>query len=339
VWARREAGPHGGLTQGLPLMPLAKLILWRIALGIVTLLLVSILIFLATNALPGDPARAILGARATPEALAELRSQLGLDKPVITRYGVWLGDFVTGDLGQSLAGMKQPVSEVIGRRLYNSMILVLLASLISVPLSMALGSYTALKRDTKLDSGVTVGTLTLAALPEFVIGIALILLLSTQALHLFPPISRLNPFEPMSQQLDAFILPVLTLTLAVLPYISRMMRASTIEVLESEYISMARLKGVPEPLVMRRHTLPNAVVPAIQGTAMQLAWLAGGIVVVEYLFSYPGIGSALVDAVANRDYPVIQALVLIMASVYVVLNLIADILTILITPRLRTGMR
>ncbi len=320
-------------------MPLARLILWRIALGIVTLLLVSILIFLATNALPGDPARAILGARATPEALAELRAELGLDKPVVTRYGVWLGDFVTGDLGQSLAGMKQPVSDVIGQRLYNSALLVALASLLSVPLSMALGAYTALKRDTKFDGGVTIGTLALAALPEFVIGIALILLLSTQALHLFPPISRLNPFEPMSQQLDAFILPVLTLTLAVLPYISRMMRASTIEVLESEYISMARLKGVPEQLVMRRHTLPNAVVPAIQGTAMQLAWLAGGIVVVEYLFSYPGIGSALVDAVANRDYPVIQALVLIMASVYVVLNLVADILTILITPRLRTGMR
>jgi peptide/nickel transport system permease protein len=320
-------------------MPLTRLILWRIALGIVTLFLVSVLIFLATNALPGDPARAILGPRATPEKLAQLRAELGLDRPVVSRYGVWLGDFATGDLGQSLAGMKQPVSAVIGRRLYNSAILVLLASLVSVPLSIALGSYTALKRDTKLDGSVTVGTLTLAALPEFVIGIALILLLSTQALHLFPPISRLNPFEPMSQQLSAFVLPVLTLTLAVLPYISRMMRASTIEVLESEYISMARLKGVPESLVMRRHTLPNAVVPAIQGTAMQLAWLAGGIVVVEYLFSYPGIGSALVDAVSNRDYPVIQALTLIMASVYVVLNLVADILTILITPRLRTGMR
>ena len=173
----------------------------------------------------------------------------------------------------------------------------------------------------------------------FVIGIAVILLLSTQLLHWLPPISRLDPYQPITQQLSVFVLPVLTLTLAVLPYIVRMMRASTIEVLESEYISMARLKGVPESLVMRRHAVPNAVVPAIQGIAMQLAWLAGGIVVVEYLFAYPGIGSALVDAVANRDYPVIQALVLIMASVYVFLNLAADILTILITPRLRTGLR
>ena len=320
-------------------MALTRLILWRIFLGIITLLAVSVLIFLATNALPGDPARAILGPRATPQALAELRLQLGLDKPVVTRYGIWLGNFVRGNLGESLAGMKEPVSKVIGRRFFNSAILVLLASLVSVPISMALGSYMAFKRDTKFDSGMTVGTLTLSAMPEFVIGIAVILLLATQVLHVFPASSRLNPYEPLAQQLDKFILPVLTLTLAVLPYISRMMRASTIEVLESEYISMARLKGVPEPLVMRRHTLPNAVVPAIQGTAMQLAWLASGIVVVEYLFSYPGIGSALVDAVSNRDYPTIQALCLIMASAYVILNLIADILTILITPRLRTGMR
>ncbi len=320
-------------------MPLAKLIAWRIVLGFVTLLLVSAVIFLATNALPGDPARAILGTRATPQALAELREQLGLDRPLVTRYFSWLGATVQGDLGSSLAGMKRPVSDVIGRRLYNSAILVVLAALVSVPISMGIGAYTALKRDTKLDGGVTLGTLTLSAMPEFVIGIAAILLLSTQVLHLLPATARLDQYTPLSQQLDKFVLPVLTLTLAVLPYIVRMMRASTIEVLESEYVSMARLKGVPEPLVMRRHTVPNAVVPAIQGTAMQLAWLAGGIVVVEYLFAYPGIGSALVEAVANRDYPVIQALALIMAATYVFLNLAADILTILITPRLRTGLR
>lgn len=320
-------------------MPLTRLILWRIVLGIITLFFVSVVIFLATNALPGDPARAILGPRATPETLAALREELGLNRPLATRYVSWLGNVVTGDLGTSTAGMKQPVSTVIGRRLYNSAILVFLAALISVPLSMGIGAYTALKRDTKLDGGVTMGTLTLAAMPEFVIGIVAIMLLSTQLLHIFPATARIDPYAPLSAQLDSLVLPVLTLTLAVLPYIVRMMRASTIEVLESEYISMARLKGVPEPLVMRRHTVPNAVVPAIQGTAMQLAWLAGGIVVVEYLFSYPGIGSSLVDAVSNRDYAVIQALTLIMAAVYVFLNLAADILTILITPRLRTGLR
>jgi len=320
-------------------VPLAKLIAWRVALGLITLFLVSVVIFFATNLLPGDPARAILGPRATPEKLEILREELGLNRPVITRYASWLGNVATGDLGTSLAGMKQPVTKVIGRRLYNSFLLVVFSALVSVPLSMGIGTYTALKRDSKLDGGVTIATLTLSALPEFVIGIVLILLLATQVFHVLPPISRLDPYASYFGQLDMFILPVLTLTLAVLPYIVRMMRASTIEVLESEYISMARLKGVPEPMVMRRHTVPNAVVPAIQGTAMQLAWLAGGIVVVEYLFAYPGIGSSLVDAVTNRDYPVIQAVSLILAAVYVFLNLGADILTILITPRLRTGLR
>ena len=320
-------------------MPLAKLITWRVALGLITLFLVSIVIFAATNLLPGDPARAILGPRATPEKLEILREELGLNRPVAARYVSWLGNVAKGDLGTSLAGMKQPVSKVIGRRLYNSFLLVIISALVSVPLSMGIGTYTALKRDTKLDQGATIAPLTLSALPEFVIGIVLILVLSTQVFHLLPPISRLDPYSSYLGQLDLFILPVMTLTLAVLPYIVRMMRASTIEVLESEYVSMARLKGVPEPMVMRRHTVPNAVVPAIQGTAMQLAWLAGGIVVVEYLFAYPGIGSALVDAVTNRDYPVIQALSLILAATYVFLNLGADILTILITPRLRTGLR
>ena len=320
-------------------MPLAKHILWRVVLGFITLFFASVLIFLMTNLLPGDPARAILGPRATPEKLAILREELGLNRPVAVRYAAWLGDISRGDLGTSLAGMQQPVTKVIGRRLYNSFLLVMISALVSVPLSMGIGAYTALKRDTKLDATATIATLTLSALPEFVIGIVLILLLSTQVLHILPPISRLDPFAPYLGQLDLFILPVMTLTLAVLPYIVRLLRASTIEVLESEYISMARLKGLPEPLVMRRHSLPNAVVPAIQGTAMQLAWLAGGIVVVEYLFAYPGIGSALVDAVSNRDYPVIQALSLILAATYVFLNLAADILTILITPRLRTGMR
>lgn len=320
-------------------MPLAKHITWRIGLGLVTLFFVSLVIFLATNALPGDPARAILGTKATPEKLAVLREEMGLNRPMVVRYASWLGNFVTGDLGNSLAGVHQPVTQVVGRRLLNSLLLVVVSAVVSVPLSIGLGSYAALKRDTRIDQAINTTTLALSAVPEFVIGIVAILVFSTQLLHWLPPISRLDQYRPLYEQLNMLVLPVFTLTLAVMPYIVRMMRASTIEVLESEYVSMARLKGVPERLVMRRHTVPNAVVPAIQGTAMQLAWLAGGIVTVEYLFAYPGIGSSLVDAVANRDYPVIQALTLIMASAYVFLNLAADILTILITPRLRTGMR
>ena len=320
-------------------MRLARIIAQRLALAIVTLFLVSLLIFLATQALPGNAAQAILGNQATPQKLAALSSELGLDRPLTTQYRIWMSHLLSGNLGTSLVGMNMPVAKVIRQPLYNSAVLVVLAALVSVPISIGLGTYSALKRDSKLDGTVTMGTLTLAALPEFVIGILVILLFSTAVFHLFPPIARPEPGVPVWQQLDQLVLPVLTLTLAVLPYISRMMRASTIEILESEYISMARLKGLSERVVIWRHAMPNAMVPATQGTALQLAWLAGGIVAVEYLFGYPGIGSALISAITNRDIPVIQAITLILAAVYVLLNLTADIITILVTPRLRTGLR
>jgi peptide/nickel transport system permease protein len=319
--------------------PLLKLILIRIGLGLLTLLLVSVVVFAATQALPGDTARAILGREAAEKARYEaLRQQLGLDKPLVEQYTSWLGGVVTGNLGDSLVG-DQPVTELIGRRVLNTFILVFVAALVSVPVSLLLGSLTALRRDTKFDVTVTVGSLSLAALPEFVIGIALILLFATQVFNWLPAVSRVDPDVPITQQIDLFVLPALTLTLAVAPYITRILRASTIEVLESEYVMMARLKGLPERIVLNRHALPNALAPALQVTALNLAWLAGGVVVVEYLFAFPGIGSALVDAVANRDMPVVQAICLIIAAVYVVANLTADILTILVSPRLRTGLR
>ena len=319
--------------------PLLKLILIRIGLGLLTLLLVSVVVFAATQALPGDTARAILGREAAEKARYEaLRQQLGLDKPLVEQYTSWLGGVVTGNLGDSLVG-DQPVTELIGRRVLNTFILVFVAALVSVPISLLLGSLTALRRDTKFDVTVTVGSLSLAALPEFVIGIALILLFATQVFNWLPAVSRVDPDVPITQQIDLFVLPALTLTLAVAPYITRILRASTIEVLESEYVMMARLKGLPERIVLNRHALPNALAPALQVTALNLAWLAGGVVVVEYLFAFPGIGSALVDAVANRDMPVVQAICLIIAAVYVVANLTADILTILVSPRLRTGLR
>jgi peptide/nickel transport system permease protein len=329
---RRAASPGDGVQ-------LTKLIVRRVLLGLLTLLLVSVVIFLATHALPGDAARAILGNQSTPQELATLRRQLGLDQPLSTQYLRWLGDVARFDLGNSLVGNHDPVTTVIGQRVINSAVLVCLAALISVPISIGLGALSALKRDSKFDHAVTFGTLALAALPEFVLGILLIMFLSTQVLHLFRSISNINPTEPLAAQGALFVLPVLTLLLAVLPYITRMMRASTIEVLESDYIAMARLKGAPESVVMRRHAFPNALVPAIQGTAIQLAWLAGGIVVIEYLFNFPGIGSMLVDAVTFRNVPVIEAITLIIAAVYVFTNLAADILTILVSPRLRTGMR
>ena len=319
--------------------PLLKLILIRIGLGILTLFLVSVLVFVATQALPGDTARAILGREAANTARYEaLREQLGLNKPVAEQYLGWLGGVVTGDLGNSLA-QDVPVTSLIGRRVINSFILVFIAALLSIPISLFLGSLTALRRDTKFDTTVTIGSLSLAALPEFVIGIILLVLFATQVFKVMPATSHVDPDVPIIQQLDLFILPALTLTLAVAPYITRILRASTIEVLESEYVMMARLKGLPERLVLNRHALPNALAPALQVTALNLAWLAGGVVVVEAVFNFNGIGSLLVDSVKNRDMPMVQAIVLIIAAVYVIANLTADILTILVSPRLRTGLR
>jgi peptide/nickel transport system permease protein len=319
--------------------PLLKLILIRIGLGLLTLFLVSVVVFAATQALPGDTARAILGKEAAEKGRYEaLRKQLGLDKPMSEQYLNWLEGVVTGDLGDSLV-QGEPVTQLIGRRVANTFTLVIIAALLSVPISLLLGSITALRRDSKFDVTVTIGSLSLAALPEFVIGIALLLLFATQVFKWLPAVSTINPALPISQQLDKFVLPALTLTLAVAPYITRILRASTIEVLESEYVMMARLKGLPERLVLNRHALPNALAPALQVTALNLAWLAGGVVVVETVFNFNGIGSLLVDSVKNRDMPMVQAICLIIATVYVLANLTADILTILVSPRLRTGLR
>jgi len=319
--------------------PLLKLILIRIGLGVLTLFLVSIVVFAATQALPGDTARAILGREAADKARYEaLREQLGLNRPMAAQYFSWLGGAVKGDFGDSLVAEK-PVTELLARRLLNTFTLVFLAALFSIPISLLLGSITALRRDTKFDVSITIGSLSLAALPEFVIGIILILLFATQVFNWLPAVSRVDPSLPIYQQLELFVLPAATLTLAVAPYITRILRASTIEVLESEYVMMARLKGLPERLVLNRHALPNALAPALQVTALNLAWLAGGVVVVEYLFAFPGIGSLLVDSVANRDMPMVQAICLIIAGVYVLANLTADIATILVSPRLRTGLR
>lgn len=314
------------------------ILLRRLGLGAITLLLVSLMVFGTTQALPGDAARAILGREATPERLAALRGQLHLDQPVLRQYAGWLGGTVRGDLGMSLA-TSQPVSELIGPKIGNSAFLVLLSALIAVPTSLLIGIVSAVRRDGVVDHVLTTTSLVLAALPEFVIGITLILLFATQVLHVLPAVTMLADGTSAWRQVDQAILPVLTLDLAVIPYMGRIMRASMIEVLESEYVQMARLKGLSPRRVILRHALPNAVVPFIQVTALQIAWLAGGVVVVEFVFRYPGIGQALVDAVANRDLPVVQALTLLVGAVYVALNVAADIASILLTPRLRTSLR
>jgi peptide/nickel transport system permease protein len=314
-------------------------IIRRFLLGLLTLFLVSLIVFGATQALPSDPARAILGRTATPDSLAALRKQLNLDRPVFTQYTDWLGGALKGDFGDSLAARGEPVSEILGKRLENSAFLILLAAVISIPLSIVLGVLTARRRDGPFDHVTSVTTLAVAALPEFVIGIALVVLFATSVFHVLPAVSLIPPEDPPWEHMKELVLPVLTLVLAVSPYIARIMRASMVEVLESDFVEMAQLKGMQERYVLWRHAVPNAIAPAIQVIALNLAYLAGGIVLVEFVFAFPGIGSAFVDAVANRDLPIVQALALLIAAVYVGLNLVADIATILVSPRLRTSLR
>jgi len=315
-----------------------RLVLRRLGLGILTLWLVSLVIFAATLALPGDAAQAILGREATPERVAALRDQLNLDEPVVSQYVKWLGGIVTGDLGQS-AATQAPVGELLSSRVGNSLFLVLISALFAIPLSILVGVWTAMRRDRPVDHVVSTTSLILASLPEFVIGIALILLFATGVVQLFPAVSLLGPDQRAWDDPNVVVLPAATLVLAVVPYVSRIMRGSMVEVLESEYVTMAGLKGLSRRTVIWRHAVPNAIVPAIQVIALQLAYLAGGVVVVEFVFSYPGIGAALVEAVGNRDMPVVQAVVMLAAGIYVGLNLLADVATILVTPKLRTAGR
>jgi len=315
-----------------------KLVVRRLALGVLTLWLISLVVFAAVLALPGDAATAILGREATPDRVAALRDQLNLNDSLVSQYLQWIGGVITGSFGES-AATQQPVSELLSSRVANSAFLVFVASLIAIPLSIGLGVWMAMKRDRPVDHIGSTTTLVLAALPEFVIGIGLVLLFATSVFHWFPAVSLLPPGEKAWEDPKVVVLPAATLVLAVTPYISRIMRGSMVEVLESEYVTMARLKGLSERTVIWRHAVPNAIVPAIQVSALQLAWMAGGIVVVEYVFSYPGIGAALVDAVGNRDMPVVQTLTMLAAGVYVVLNLLADLATIFVTPKLRTAAR
>lgn len=313
----------------------SRFVAQRLLLGLIVLFMVSIVVFAATQALPGDPARAILGRSATPQSLAALRRQLHLDQPVLSQYWTWLTGLLRGNLGTSLAA-QEPVTRLLGPKLVNSSVLVAVSAIVSIPLSIAIGSWAALKREKIFDALSSNLLLALAALPEFVVAVVLVLLLATTVSHVLPAISTIPPGSRPWDFPSYLVLPALTLVIAVAPYVARIMRASMIEVLESDYIEMARLKGLPERTVMIRHALPNALGPVFQVIALNLAYLAGGIVVVEYVFNYGGIGSAIQEAVVNHDLPVVQALAMLIAAVYVVLNLLADVATITVTPRLRT---
>lgn len=315
---------------------MGKFILRRLGVSVFILFAVSVIIFCATLLLPGSPATAILGQQATPERIAALEAEMNLDQPPVTRYLLWLGGIFTGDLGTSTS-TGGPVSELLGEPLVNSLVLMLLAAAISIPVGVLLGVYAAWWRGYKRDSAITWVTLILAALPEFVIGIALVTLFATSVFQILPAVTMSPPGSRVWEFPMQLVLPTLTLAFVVTPYVARMTRATMIEALESGYVELARLKGVPERRVVFRHALPHAVGPIAQVVAIQLAWLAGGIVVVEYLFRYPGLGVALIDAVNYRDVQVVQAVSLLIAAVYVVVNLLADLVSIAANPKLRSN--
>ncbi len=309
----------------------------RLMLALLTLWLVSVLVFVATATL-GDPVRAILGRdyNSNPGRVAELEQLLNADASVVSRYFDWLGGLLTGDPGVSLAS-GQPVGELISDSVLNSAVLVLLSAVVMIPLAFGIAMVSAHYRRRRPDTVIQTILLAMAGLPEFVIGVLLIALFATTVFTVLPAVTITSPTGQPWDNPDVMILPTLTLVLWVAPYVSRIVRASLLEVIDSDYVELARLKGIPEKVVIRKHALLNAIVPGIQVVALQLAFLAGGVVIVETLFSYPGMGLQLVDAVRNHDVPVVQALSMIIAGVYVVVNLVADLLSILLTPRARTA--
>lgn len=315
---------------------MTKMILKRLLISVFILIAVSVVVFAATLLLPGDPAQAILGQQATPERVAALHAEMHLERSPVERYFLWLGGLFVGDFGTS-STTGGPVAALLGERIGASLVLMVCAAVVSIPVGLVAGAWSALNRGNRKDSAVTWISLVLAAMPEFVIGIGLITLFATSVFRILPAVTMNPPGHHVWEYPSQLILPTLTLALVVAPYIARMMRATMIDVLDSGYVEMARLKGVPERQVILRHAVPHAIGPVAQVIAIQLAWLAGGVVVVEYLFRYPGMGQALIDAVTYRDVQVVQAVSMIIAVVYVVVNLLADVVGILSNPKLRSG--
>jgi peptide/nickel transport system permease protein len=311
-----------------------KFIAKRLGFGVVTLFIVSVIVFGFTQLLPSDPAQAKLGRNATEESLRALREKMGLDASKVTQYFRWLKGMVTLDPGRSLA-TDVPITEYISDRVVNSLFLLVLASIVSIPISLWLGAYLARKERPVLNN-VLLGA---ASLPEFVVGVVLVMLFATVALKVLPAVSSIDIGKGPWTDMKGAILPTITLAIGAIPYISRTARASLIEVLQSEYVEMARLKGVTERDVMRRHALPNALGPVFQVIALNIAYFAAGVIIVESVFNFPGVGSTLSAAVKGRDYPVIQFLAVALAAVYILTNIAADVATILATPRLRTRLQ
>ncbi len=309
------------------------LILKRVGLGFLTLFLVSALIFAGTQILPGDVASAILGQNATPEALATLRESLGLNQPVLARYFSWLAGFVTGDLGTSLAN-QQPVADLLWPRFWNTMALAAFAAVVSVPVAILLGLVTAVKRGGIFDRVINIVALAFVSLPEYFLGLLLILFLSIR-FNLLPSLA--DTYEGMTflEWVQATALPALTLVLVTVAQMMRMTRTAVLSVMDRAYVETAYLKGLRTKRVVTKHALPNAAAPIVNVVAFNIAYLITGVVLVEAVFNYNGLGRFMVDAVSKRDLPLVQAAALVFGAAYVILNIIADVAAIALNPRLR----
>jgi peptide/nickel transport system permease protein len=319
--------------------PVLRTVLQRLGLGIATLFVVSVIISLAIAMLPGDFARAILGQSATPETVAAFQHEVGLDRSPVVRYLEWVGGIVRGDFGESyasagsLAGHRRLVAEMIAPRLLNTLFLAGAAALIAVPLSLFLGVMAALYRNSFFDRAVNVVSLTSISSPEFFLAYILIMFLAVKY-PIFLSLASISPNMSVLDRLYVIALPTLTLVLIIVAQMMRMTRAAIINLLASPYIEMSRLKGARPLQIILRHALPNAWAPIVNVIALNLAYLVVGVVIVEVVFTYPGIGQLMVDAVSKRDLPVVQGCALVFAATFILLNLLADIVTIVSNPRL-----
>jgi len=310
-----------------------KLISQRIALGLLTLLLASALIFIGVEALPGDLASHLLANNATPENLAALRLELGLDRPLLVRYWEWLSHMLQGDFGSSLSN-KRPIIGDLQPRALNTFFLATYAAIIAVPLAVTLGILAAIRQGSLFDRLVNVVTLFSISVPEFFIGYVLVMLFAVK-LRIFPVLSNVTPDTEFVHRLYLTFMPMVTMVMVVVAHMMRMTRASVLAVMASPYIEMAILKGLPKWRIVVQHALPNALAPILNVVALNLAYLIVGVVVVEVVFVYPGMGQWIVDSVSKKDLPVVQACGMIFASVFISLNILADVLAIVSNPRLR----
>ena len=320
--------------------PVLTTIIQRLGLGLITLFVVTVIIFSSIEFLPGDFGEAVLGQAALPETVEAFRRELGLDRPPVERYVMWAGNVLTGDLGNSFSGRNasgvdrsRDVWNLIQPRLANTLFLASMAALVAVPLSLALGITAALYRNSIYDRVVNATTLTTISFPEFFVGYILILIFATY-FKVFPSLANISDSTPLLEKIYRSTLPALALTLVIVAHMMRMTRAAIINLLASPYIEMAQLKGASKAKVILHHALPNAWAPIVNVIAFNLAYLVVGVVVVEVVFVYPGLGQLMVDAVSSRDIPVVQACALIFAGTYILLNLFADVISIITNPRL-----